>query len=70
MKWKPIDLAPKDGSYVDLWAGSNRYAFCFWSTERECWITRVRFVQKDGSQGTIHNKVVNPTHFIVIEQPC
>lgn len=39
--WKPIDTAPKDGSFVDLWHKSGtRYANCRWFTNSlgyTCW---------------------------------
>ena len=33
--WKPIETAPKDGTIVDLWVGSERIADCYF--EREAW---------------------------------
>lgn len=30
--WQPIETAPKDGTVVDLWAGS-RLANCFWNQD-------------------------------------
>jgi hypothetical protein len=30
MKWQPIETAPKDGTYIDLWADNFRFADAFW----------------------------------------
>lgn len=30
--WQPISTAPKDGSYVDLWASGERFTDCRWGS--------------------------------------
>lgn len=69
MKWQSIDLAPKTGVFMDLWANGFRYSDCFWSDQLNAWVRRVQFVQKDGSKGIVHNHVVNPSHFLIITAP-
>lgn len=69
MNWATIDTAPKTGVFMDLWANGFRYPDCFWSEKHQSWIRQVKFVQKNGSQGLIYNKVENPTHHLIVTAP-
>jgi hypothetical protein len=56
MKYNPIETAPKDGKFIDLWAGNNRIADIFWDKFNERW---------EGSEQLLE---YTPTHWTLIPE--
>jgi hypothetical protein len=66
LEWEPIDDAPKtnfEPGLVILSNGSVPFYSCFWSEEKQGWMSRIQFNAADGQFKTVFNKVLNPTHF-------
>jgi hypothetical protein len=64
--WQPIELAKKtnfEPGLVILSNGQVPFYSCFWSEEKQGWMSRIQFNAADGQFKTVFNKVLNPTHF-------
>ena len=58
MKWQPIETAPRDGTYIDIWSPRDgRVTEVFWDTEGDDWV----------SLCTVWSG--NPTHWMPLPEP-
>jgi hypothetical protein len=70
-EWQPIETAPRDFvTTVDLWAGGQRYADCFWGRptygpKEYAWCHEERY----DSDGPVDELVRNPTHWMPLPEP-
>ncbi len=61
-EWRPIETAPKDGTFVDLWAG-DRIHDCFWCSKRGLWVQ----FQDDSYQAELREEPI--THWLPLPAP-
>lgn len=68
MNWQPIETAPKDGTWIDLWIPSRgRAPDCWWHVndeDRGCWVQR--YAETVDNSFEIEGE---PTHWIKIPKP-
>jgi len=63
--WQPISTAPKDGTEIDVWIGSERVVDVFWSHKRNAWC-RSEYEQ---NFGYVDYTIQPPTHWMPIPSP-
>lgn len=57
--WQPIDTAPMDGTWIDLWDGQARLPDCWWESG-QWWLW-----DQAGSHGQVPVETT-PTHWMAI----
>lgn len=69
--WQPISSAPRNGKVVDLWAGDERLANCFWLDYRDGFPEdshwRQQYAEMSGANFGIQD--INPTHWMLLPKP-
>jgi hypothetical protein len=68
--WQPIETAPKGGDEIDLWAGGERLANCWWGRatyggRERTWVRHAY----DDCNGPVFNEVRKPTHWQPLPNP-
>lgn len=71
--WQPIETAPKDGTFVDLWAGGRRWTDCrFGPVDYKLvpgWGRDGGNAHEHGYSGKTVDEVKDPTHWMQIPAP-
>jgi hypothetical protein len=65
-EWQPIEMAPHDGTPVDLWAGGERITDCHWRTDH--WAFPVYLNDREINGLEVLDWVV-PTHWMPLPAP-
>jgi hypothetical protein len=73
--WRPIETAPKDGSYIDLWAHGMRQTDCCWGLPQHCCGEAGRYCDDEWHgmdngwvDSTFNVMVENPTHWMPLPE--
>ena len=61
--WRPISEAPKDGTWMDLWAGSDRIP------DARFWNGRWESIIETEDNSVMRELIVEPTHFMPLPPP-